>query len=79
MAYFANGSEGDWYEERYCARCIHDGNCTVWDAHMLLNYDECNKPDSILHMLWPREGAHNGDCRMFHEKPAAEHQRNTES
>ncbi len=26
MGYFANGTEGDIYEARYCARCIHRGD-----------------------------------------------------
>lgn len=69
MGYFACGSEGMDYEERYCRRCIHgvDEACPVMNAHLLFNYDECNKPDSILHMLIPRsrDGLTNLKCAMF--------------
>lgn len=62
MGYFSNGSEGEGYEEQWCSRCLHNDGCAVWSAHQLHNYEECNKPDSILHMLIPRD---NGQCRMF--------------
>lgn len=69
MGYFSNGIEGEMYKAEYCARCQHqkldDGGCAVWMAHLIRNYDECNNEDSILHMLIPREGVHNGECRMF--------------
>jgi len=72
MGYFSNGTEGDMYEAEYCQRCIHyedpngDG-CMVWLAHLVHNYDECNKPDSILHLLIPRskDGPGNDRCKMF--------------
>lgn len=74
MGYFANGTEGDLYESFYCCDCIHYDNCAVWDAHMLHNYKECNKSDSILHMLIPRskDGIGNEKCLMFIEKPPVE-------
>jgi len=71
MGYFSNGTEGMCYEEDYCSRCIHNNKdgpyCPVWTLHMLHNYDECNKPDSFLHMLIPRsnDGLVNEQCRMF--------------
>ena len=70
MGYFSNGSEGADYEERYCLRCIHRQECAVWEAHFLLNYQEANKKDSILHLLIPRtkNGLGNEQCRMFIEK-----------
>lgn len=68
MGYFSNGTEGMMYQEEYCAHCLHESNCAVWDAHMLLNYDECNNKDSILHMLIPRdEKGFNAKCKMFLE------------
>jgi hypothetical protein len=71
MGYFSNGTEGMDYEEKYCSRCIHSRDdekpCAVMEAHMIYNYDECNKPDSILHILIPRKGAYNEACRMFSE------------
>ena len=69
MAYCSNGTEGCDYEAQWCDRCIHqDDPCAVWEAHMLLNYDECDKPDSILHILIPRNGIENEQCRMFRQK-----------
>lgn len=75
MGYFPNGTEGEAYEAHYCAKCIHrdgpDGKsgCSVMLAHLLHNYDECNKPDSILHLLIPRvkDGIGNERCTMFIE------------
>ncbi len=74
MAYFPSGSAGADYEEQYCSRCIHDGDergCAVMLAHNFYNYDDCNKPESILHLLIPRSenGLGNEQCRMFHLKP----------
>lgn len=69
MGYFSNGSEGMDYQEQYCTRCIHDGDCSVWDAHMLFNYEEGSKKDSILNILIPRKkNGFNDKCRMFVEQ-----------
>ena len=75
MGYFSNGTEGEMYEAHYCSRCKHGewvrddtGRvplCAVWEAHMMHNYEECNKEDSILHVLIPRIGVRNEQCRMF--------------
>jgi hypothetical protein len=67
MGYFSNGTEGDLYEEEYCSKCVHVDGCAVWTAHMIHNYDECNKPESILHLLIPRSkgGSWNDKCAMF--------------
>lgn len=79
MGYFSNGTEGECYEEQYCSRCVHqkidDGGCAVWFAHLMANYDECNNPDSILHMLIPRRknGVGNEQCAMFHEDVSKPH------
>jgi hypothetical protein len=72
MGYFSNGTEGDLYENRYCMRCWHQGDCAVWDAHMLYNYDECNNKESILHILIPRDGIKNLECKMFISNEAAD-------
>lgn len=70
MAYFPNGSSGADYQSEYCENCIHDVNmdCTVWVAHLLYNYEECNKEDSILGLLIPRseDGLSNEKCKMFY-------------
>ncbi len=70
MGYFSNGTEGMEYEEQYCSGCQHYGNsgdCAVLEAHAAYNYAECNKPESILHMLIPRsiDGLYNEKCEMF--------------
>lgn len=71
MGYFSNGCEGLSYEARWCDRCIHqpDG-CAVMEAHSEHNYDECNNPRSILHLLIPRtvDKLGNEQCRMFIER-----------
>jgi len=75
MGYFSNGTEGMMYEEEWCSRCLHNGEeeegCTVLLAHALFNYEECNKPDSILHILIPRDGIENLQCKMFVEVKSA--------
>lgn len=70
MAYFSNGREGADYENHYCVHCVHGGKestCAVWLAHLIANYAECNKKDSVLHVLIPRtkDGLDNEQCRMF--------------
>jgi hypothetical protein len=72
MGYFSNGSEGMMYQEHYCDRCVHDKDqsCPIWAAHLLFNYDECNKPESVLHMLIPRskDKLENEQCLLFIER-----------
>ena len=71
MGYFSNGIDGERYEAQWCARCIHnlpEHGCPALTAHLLWNYDECNKPESILHRMIPRtpDGG-NGQCFGFTE------------
>ena len=77
MGYFANGTEGLIYEERYCARCVHDDGekgCPVMHAHMLFAYDLCNEKEhpgkAMLDMLIPvsKDGCGNQQCAMFHPR-----------
>lgn len=72
MGYFSNGSEGDWYEAQYCARCVHEGteerSCPIMELHALYNYDQCKKPSTAaaLGLLIPRDATGgNGQCAMF--------------
>ena len=70
IAYFANGSEYEHYDAKYCARCTHGQGdsscCPVIDLHFAWNYDACNGdlPDTsaedrtmyeALDILWPRD------------------------
>jgi hypothetical protein len=71
MGYFSNGTQGEAYEAQWCDRCYHrydeDNPCVVWLAHLMKNYEESDKEDSILHMLIPRseDGLGNEKCKMF--------------
>ncbi len=70
MGYFSNGTEGEMFEERWCANCRHsdisggreigvDPPCPVWMAHSLYAYELCNEKEHpgkvILDMLIPRK------------------------
>ena len=77
MGYFSNGTEGEMYYEEYCAHCVHDDpdngkHCPIWSLHLLHNYEECNKKDSFLHVLIPRDKKEgfNDTCTMFVERAA---------
>lgn len=67
MGYFSNGAEGEDYCVRWCDRCIHQEGCPIWAMHLFRNYEECNNPDSPLHVLIPRtkDGLGNEKCKMF--------------
>jgi len=73
MAYFYSGSDLADAREYYCDRCIHgSGTCPVWELHMDWTYEAAGKDGDetkarALEALWPRNGADNGDCRMFVE------------
>ena len=72
MGYFANGTDGQFYWETFCASCVHDqdNNCTVLLAHLLHNYEECNVSESILHMLIPlNKAGKNQKCTMWYKQP----------
>jgi hypothetical protein len=68
MGYFSNGTEGAIYQKRYCYKCAHwnrNYGCPCLLAHELWNYEECNKTDSLLHKMIPRDGIENGECMFF--------------
>lgn len=73
MGYFSNGTEGTLYEDRYCARCIHnqdpDNGCPVWGLHFLYNYDQLEDKGLRDALTWliPRtkDGTDNEECTMF--------------
>jgi len=69
VGYFSNGTEGEIYREDFCSKCMHDQdqNCSIWLAHLIHNYEDCNNGKSILHLLIPRskDGLGNDKCTMF--------------
>jgi hypothetical protein len=70
VGYFSNATEGADYERTWCRKCQHGdgdsaGDCAVWEAHLLANHTECERPGSPLHVLIPRGLAENAKCRMF--------------
>ena len=88
MGYFSNGTEGMMYEEEYCDNFVHrleESECPILQAHMMWNYEECNKKDSILHKIIPKitvkgkdkngvefEVPTNGECIYFERKKGTE-------
>jgi hypothetical protein len=48
MGFFANGTEGQIFQELYCEKCINyrkrEGEstegCPIWDLHLLFNYKQ---------------------------------------
>jgi hypothetical protein len=74
MGYFANGSEGMYWEMENCERCVHMDNkdgCPVWMAHQLYNYEQHREGQKklyeVLDMLIPRSrsGLENLKCKML--------------
>lgn len=74
MGYFSNGTEGDMYEAKYCANCVHGESdpekpvCPVMLAHLFYAYEECNSKSNAKHILdtlIPIDGAFNAQCSMF--------------
>ncbi len=73
MAYFANGTDGMVYEDKWCCRCVHghdaeESMCPVWFAHQLWNYD--NRADgeiaTVLDAMIPtREDGFPDKYNMF--------------
>ena len=79
MAYFANGYEGMVYQDKYCARCIHDVNqdCPIILLHLIWNAEALH-PEGVsgdkalaLNTLIPRskDGTDNDQCKMFAPLP----------
>jgi len=73
----ANGTDGDSYEARYCAYCLHysqaEGECCpVLMLHLLWNYEQHNADDPVsllkhqaLEQFIPTDDAQNQPCRMW--------------
>lgn len=74
MGYFANGTEGEIYQELYCDRCIHRGGerrppCMVWFLQLEHNYEDLESDNRAIDVLIPRHesGVGNHKCTMFVE------------
>lgn len=78
MAYFANGTEGEIYESKYCENCVHDDTmndkfCPILLLHMDWNYEQfsAERKEQILNLFIPRDdnGLNgNGECVFFTEE-----------
>lgn len=68
MGYFPNGTSGEIFEANVCAKCVHEGNCAVWDLHLFKNYDQLKDGQEqlrdALNMLIPDDTV---ECKMFVE------------
>jgi hypothetical protein len=65
MAYFANSSEGNVFDEQ-CSKCRYgEKACAIYAVQSLFNYDACNNKvaRSILDLLVDNSGA----CSMWKE------------
>lgn len=66
MGYFPNGTAGDIFENEVCSKCVHYGDCAVWDVHIFRNYDQLKKGNEMLrdtlNMLIPDNKL---ECKMF--------------
>lgn len=82
MAYFPNGTAGEYYYAQYCSKCAHwpkgddDPGCSVDIIHNLFNYDQCKDTlegraiETILDLLIPRtkDDLGNERCSMFQNR-----------
>jgi hypothetical protein len=69
MAYFANATEGDIWEQRYCQRCAnYNDTCAILDVHFLYNYEACREnglAKRVLDGLIPDTTDGPGECMMY--------------
>lgn len=65
MGYFSNGSEGEAYEARWCNRCQRQGDCFIWDQHLVYNGNP--EHQARLDKLIPQrpDGLGNEQCTGF--------------
>ena len=70
MAYFANGTEGQIFYDRFCCRCKRDADqdCPVWLVHILYNSDGANNENSLLHKMIPEDQL---SCHFFKSEEAS--------
>jgi hypothetical protein len=69
MGYFSNGTEGDFYRERYCDCCEFDKDesCPIWNMHVQHCYNGSADAKHILDSLIPRskDKLDNDTCFFF--------------
>ena len=76
MAYFANGTSGDMYQQEHCEQCrnyrdLDDGRgsgCPIWDLHLEYNRDMQFR--AILDFFIPmtKDCVYADKCKMFFPK-----------
>lgn len=74
MGYFSNGTEGEAYEEQYCAKCANantdNGFCPIMNLHSSWNYEQHSDPlkkAALEHFIPRSEKGWNEQCKMFRE------------
>lgn len=64
MAYFANGSEGEYLQDQ-CADCVlGQAACPILHVQMVHNYDQCRPGNEVLRQAMDKMIDDNGDCQM---------------
>ncbi len=57
MAYFANGTSADIFQQEHCQDCLFFGRCPIWDLHFMWNYDAIGrdadetKAEALAHFI----------------------------
>ncbi len=74
MAYFSNGSHGEWFTEAFCSRCHfnpeapEDGGCPIMLLHLMHNGDQFKGgkriPMHFLDVLITDKGQEQ-ECQFF--------------
>jgi len=68
MAYFANGTEGQHYQNRWCEKCVHFNRvygCPMLSAHMDFPAEGIYRPSSVLHCVIPMKGVQPQKCAYW--------------
>ncbi|MBA7500883.1 hypothetical protein ES704_03645 [subsurface metagenome] len=65
MAYFANSTEGECFDEQ-CSKCKYgELPCPIWLVQSNHNYDACN--NKIARQILDELVSDDGTCTMFEE------------
>ena len=73
MAQFKNFTQAETFARTYCRTCIHQIDCPVMSAHMaLMDTDEIEDPNSVLHMLIEKNEHGDHRCLMHVRRQAVQ-------